>query len=70
MSSLHVEHGKTLQPSSGFASSTSQPQFAHGGNGSCSNAQPEPAARLESRQPHGADALVMLQLASFEGRAL
>lgn len=48
-------------------------QFAHGGNGSTSMAQPapaEPLAQLDGPTLTTTDSLVMLQLASFEGRAL
>jgi len=48
----------------------SSPQFAHGGNGSTGMVQSTDAlSSAGGPSPSTADRLVMLQLASFEGRA-
>lgn len=71
MSSSHCHGGSEQQPSPRIAPSASQPQFAHGGNSRYGEAPPERACDLKKKgQSSNSDALVMLQLASFEGRAL
>jgi hypothetical protein len=48
-------------------------QFAHGGNGSTGIVQPAPTeavTAVDGQMRTATDSLVMLQLASFEGRAL
>jgi hypothetical protein len=66
--------GDHRHPTDAASSPAGSPrQFAHGGNGSTGIAQPAPieaVTGLDGQMPTATDSLVMLQLASFEGRAL
>jgi len=77
MSNPHADHGGAQRHPTDAAPTYAgaQRQFAQGGNGSCNIAQPEPVPvalpiELDGQNPPMTDGLVMLQLASFEGRAV
>jgi len=74
MSSSHIHRGaERCQPvAHGPAPAGGVCRFAHGGNGSAGNVHsgPLPGDLPVDRNRKTAASLVMLQLASFEGRAL